>query len=65
MGYRNAYGVILQNLTDDVFEVEQGDRIAQAVLHKFETIEWNEVLFLDETERGLTGFGDSGVKTDK
>lgn len=62
-GYRNAYGVVLMNLTDDVFEIEQGDRIAQAILHKFETIEWNQVETLDETERGLTGFGDSGVKT--
>lgn len=62
-GYRNSYGVILTNLGDDVFEISQGDKIAQAVLVKVEKIEWNEVEKLDETERGLTGFGDSGIKT--
>lgn len=60
--YRNSIGVILQNLGEDEFEISQGDRIAQAVLNKFETIEWNLVDSLDETERGLTGFGDSGIK---
>lgn len=61
-GYRNSWGVILINLSNEDFKVEQGDRIAQAVLNKFETIKWNLVTSLDETERGLTGFGDSGVK---
>jgi len=56
-GYRNAWGVVLINLCDDVFEVKQGDRIAQVVLNKFETIEWNPVSVLSETERGKGGFG--------
>ena len=60
--YRNGIGVILINTSDEPFEVEQSDRIAQAVLSKFETIEFNEVESLDDTTRGLTGFGDSGVK---
>jgi dUTP pyrophosphatase len=60
--YRNSIGVILINTSDDVFEVAPGDRIAQAVLNKFEPVEWNVVESLDETERGLTGFGDSGIK---
>lgn len=60
--YRNTWGVVLINLSDDDFVVFQGDRIAQAVLNKFETIEWNLVTSLDETERGLGGFGSSGVK---
>lgn len=59
--YRGNWGVILINLSDNVFEVVQGDRIAQAVLHKFETIEWDEVENLKESDRGTTGFGDSGV----
>lgn len=62
MGYRNGWGVILINLSDDVFEVAQGDRIAQVVLNKFEKIEWDLVEVLPESQRGLTGFGDSGVK---
>ena len=61
-GYRNGWGVILINLCDDVFEVAQGDRIAQAVLNKFETIEWNEVDTLPESERGLGGYGHTGIK---
>jgi dUTP pyrophosphatase len=61
-GFVNFWGVILINLGDEVFEIEQGDRIAQAVLHKFEKIEWEEVHTLSSTERGESGFGDSGVK---
>lgn len=61
-GYRNEYGVILMNLSDELFEIAQGDRIAQIVLKKVEEIEWNLVTDLDESERGQTGFGDSGVK---
>ena len=60
--YRNSIGVILQNLGEEIFEVSQGDRIAQAVLNKFEPIEWESVLLLSETKRGLSGFGDSGIK---
>lgn len=61
-GYRNSIGAIVMNLGDEEFEIVQGDRICQVVLKKFETIEWNIVTDLDETERGLTGFGDSGIK---
>lgn len=61
-GFRNAWGVILINLGEEEFEVEQGDRIAQAVLNKVEHIEWVPVEDLNSTERGMTGFGDSGIK---
>ena len=61
-GYRNYIGVILVNLGEDVFEVNQGDRIAQIVLKQVEEIEWDIVWTLDNTDRGLTGFGDSGIK---
>ena len=59
--YRNGWGVILMNQGTEPFIVKQGDRIAQAVLAKVEQIEWKEVETLDETERGLGGFGSSGV----
>lgn len=65
MGYRNSWGVILFNTSNEVFEIAQGDRIAQAVLNKFETISWKEVTKqsdLEESQRGQTGFGDSGIK---
>lgn len=54
--------MILINLTDDVFEISQGDKIAQAVLNKFETIEWIEVEKLSDSERGLGGYGSTGIK---
>lgn len=59
-GFRNGWGIILINLTDDVFEIAQGDRICQAVLNKFETIEWNQVNVLPESQRGLGGYGSTG-----
>ena len=60
MNYRGEIGVILFNTSDEVFEVSQGDRIAQAVLSKVSLIEWNEVDTLDETDRGKGGFGSTG-----
>ena len=60
--YRNGWGVILMNNdTSHAFKVYQGDRIAQAVLAKVEQIEWQEVSELDSTDRGLAGFGSTGV----
>lgn len=59
--YRGNVGVILINLSDIPFMINPGDRIAQAVLNKFEKIEWIEVNTLDETERGTGSFGHSGI----
>ena len=59
--YRGNVGVILANFSDTPFIINPGDRIAQAVLNKFEKIEWKEVTTLDETERGTGGFGHSGI----
>ena len=59
--YRGNVGVILANFSDTPFIINPGDRIAQAVLNKFEKIEWEEVSTLDETERGTGGFGHSGI----
>ena len=59
--YRGKVGVILANFSDTPFIINPGDRVAQAVLNKFEKIEWKEVTTLDETERGTGGFGHSGI----
>lgn len=60
--YRGEVGVILFNFSDNVFQIHQGDRIAQAKLSKYEKIEWECVEVLPETDRGEGGFGSSGVK---
>lgn len=60
MDYRGEIGVILFNTTNEDFHIEVGDRIAQAVLTKYETIEWETVATLSTTDRGEGGFGHSG-----
>lgn len=60
-GYRGEIGVILYNAGLDLFEVKRGDRIAQLVIQKFETAEFELVDVLNETERGGGGFGSTGV----
>jgi dUTP pyrophosphatase len=60
--YRGEIGVILVNLSNEDFVIEDGERVAQLVIAKHETIEWTEVNSLEETERGVSGFGSTGVK---
>ena len=60
--YRGEIGVILINLSQEKFEVKNGERIAQLVIAKHETITWEIVDSLEETERGDGGFGSTGVK---
>lgn len=60
--YRGEIGVILVNLGQDDFVVNDGERIAQMVIAKYEQVELLSVDVLDETERGAGGFGHSGVK---
>lgn len=60
--YRGEIGVILVNLGDKEFIINDGERIAQLVVAKYEQIEFLPVEALDETERGAGGFGHSGVK---
>ena len=60
--YRGEIGVILVNLSDTDFIVNQGDRIAQMVIAKFERAELSNVLLLTDTERGAGGFGHTGKK---
>lgn len=57
--YRGEYGVIMINLSNEPYTVNDGDRIAQLVLSKHETIEWQEVTELDATDRS-GGFGSTG-----
>ena len=60
--YRGEVGVILVNLSAEEFVIEDGERIAQMVIAKHEQADWVEVETLDETERGVGGFGSTGVK---
>lgn len=60
--YRGEIGVILVNLSNNPFVIENGERIAQLVIAKHERAEWNEVQELSETSRGEGGFGSTGVK---
>jgi dUTP pyrophosphatase len=60
--YRGDIGVILVNLSNEAFEVCDGDRIAQLVIAKHERADWAEVEVLSETDRGQGGFGSTGVK---
>jgi len=60
--YRGEIGVILVNLSNEEFVIENGERIAQLVIAKHERAEWLEVKELSETSRGAGGFGSTGVK---
>ena len=60
--YRADVGVILINLGQEDFVVNDGERIAQMVIAKHERAEWDVVEELDETERGEGGYGHTGVK---
>ena len=58
--YRGEIGVILVNLSNDIFTINNGDRVAQMVIAKHERAEWNEVINLSQTSRGEGGFGSTG-----
>ena len=58
--YRGEIGVILINLSNEPFTINDGDRICQMVISKYETIEWTSVQILSVTTRGEGGFGHSG-----
>lgn len=60
--YRGEIGVILINLSTEDFIINDGERIAQMVIAKYETAEFNVVEQLDETERGDGGYGHTGKK---
>ena len=59
--YRGEIGVILVNLSNENFIINDGERIAQLVIAKHERADWIVVSELNETERGSGGFGSTGV----
>lgn len=60
--YRGEIGVLLINHGQEAFVIEDGERVAQLVIAKYERIDWEEVESLTESERGAGGFGSTGVK---
>lgn len=58
--YRGEVGVILVNLSNEDFVIEDGERICQMIISKHETIGWEKVEILEETARGTGGFGHTG-----
>lgn len=60
--YRGEIGIILINLSDQDFEIKDGERICQMVVKEFCRVQWEEVSRLDETTRGKGGFGHTGVE---
>ena len=59
--YRGEIGVILANISNEAFVINDGERIAQLVIAKHERADWDVVEVLSETERGAGGFGSTGV----
>ena len=60
--YRGEIGVILVNLSNEDFVIQNGERIAQLVIAKHDRAEWIAVEELSETVRGEGGFGSTGIK---
>lgn len=60
--YRGEIGVILVNLSNEDFTIENGERVAQLIIAKHERADWIEVQELSKTARGEGGFGSTGVK---
>lgn len=60
--YRGEVGIILINLSNEDFVIESGERICQMIIASHETVKWNLVEKLEETERGEGGFGHTGKK---
>ena len=58
--YRGEIGVIMVNLSNEPFVINDGERICQMVVAQYQQIEWQTVESLDETERGAGGFGHTG-----
>lgn len=60
--YRGEIGVILVNLSNEEFTINNGERIAQLIISKHERATWEEVEILEETQRGAGGFGSTGTR---
>jgi dUTP pyrophosphatase len=59
-GYRGEVGIILINYGDEIYNVEKGEKIAQGVLNKIEIADFVEVEELEDSQRGIGGFGSTG-----
>ena len=59
--YRGEVGIILINLSKEPFVINDGERICQMVISRYQRVEWEEAETLDSTERGAGGFGHSGT----
>lgn len=60
--YRGEVGVILVNLSNEDFVIENGERVAQMVIAQHSQAQWEEVAELSSTDRGEGGFGSTGIK---
>lgn len=60
--YRGEIKVLLVNLSDQDFVVEDGERVAQMVVAKYERVAWQEATALSDTVRGAGGYGSTGTK---
>ncbi|MBC5775643.1 dUTP diphosphatase [Pontibacter sp. KCTC 32443] len=60
--YRGEIKVLLINLSDQDFVVEDGERVAQMVVARYERVAWQEAESLTDTERGAGGYGSTGTK---
>ena len=59
--YRGEINIIMINLSEEVCQIKNGDRIAQMVLSNYESAAWEEVAELAESTRGTGGFGHTGI----
>ena len=59
--YRGELKIPVINLSDEAFEINRGDRIAQLIISRYERIDWETVDSVEETDRGIGGFGSTGV----
>jgi dUTP pyrophosphatase len=60
--YRGEVAVILINLGESPFSLRRGDRVAQLVISRVESVEWEEAETLEESSRGSGGFGSTGME---
>ena len=60
--YRGEIKVLLVNLSNEAFFIENGERVAQMVIAKHEQIKWESVEILEDSDRGAGGFGSTGKK---
>lgn len=60
--YRGEVGIIVINLSKEPFVINDGERICQMVIARYDRVEWEQVERIDETVRGDSGFGHSGTE---